>query len=127
MKQSDKRVYEMLGKLAKKQLQSIDQRLEAKTSRWSNACFLYRNSRIKRLLQRLWLTKGGSSVDFAGKAIMDDLDLIQSDDLMWPGFREVETDYIRLIFHGLHDVLKVEPKPETESVSVSVALPVMDR
>lgn len=132
MNNSEKSVYEKLAKLSKCQLNSIDRRLEKSTGRWSNFLFLYRNSKIKSMLQKLWKDKGGAA-ESAENIIMADLDIIQSDDVMWPGFTEIEVDYIRLIFHGMHDVLEEEEsqsdsaKTAPAPTSVSVAMPSMNK
>ena len=135
MNQNDKRLYGRLEKLAKKQLESIDLQLEADGSRWSKICFVYRNNTIKKILQRLWISKQAQTAERAEKVIMHDLDQIQSDDAIWPGFTKVEIDYIRLVFHGMHDVLETEPEEkgepdsmkEASPASVSVAMPALNK
>ncbi|MCF6280639.1 MAG: hypothetical protein L3J28_00260 [Candidatus Polarisedimenticolaceae bacterium] len=126
-------IYESLAKLSIKQLASIARQLEADAGRFAKIRFVYRNSKIKNLLEKLWLNKGGSANEDAGKEIMADLDLIQNDEVMWPGFTETEIEYLRMIFHGMHDVLPSEDEPEevTEvtqgSTSVSVAMPIFNK
>ena len=124
-------IYESLAKLSIKQLASIARRLEADAGRFAKIRFVYRNSKIKSLLEKLWLNKGGSANEDAGKEIMDDLDLIQNDEVMWPGFTETKIEYLRMIFHGMHDVLPSESEPEEDviqgSTSVSVAMPTLNK
>lgn len=123
-------IYESLGKLSIKQLASIARQLEADAGRFAKIRFVYRNTKIKNLLEKLWLNKGGSANEDAGKEIMDDLDLIQDDAVMWPGFTETEIEYLRMIFHGMHDVLPSESEPEEVtqgSTSVSVAMPIFNK
>ncbi len=132
MNQSEIRKYESLAKLSIAQLASIANQLESDRGRIAKIKFVYRNSKIKSLLQKLWLEKGGDKNEAAGKEIMDDMDLIQEDRERWPHFTEIEIDYLRMIFHGMHDVLETEEEAseevvQQENTSVSVALPVFNR
>ena len=130
MNKSEAGIYESLAKLSIKQLASIAKQLEADTGRVAKVIFVYRNSKIKRLLERLWLGKGGAKNENSGQEIMDDLDLIQNDSTMWPGFNETEIEYLRMIFHGMHDVLQTEDEEaaaEPQSTSVNVAMPILNK
>lgn len=132
MNQSEIRMYESLAKLSTAQLTSIASQLESDSGRIAKIKFIYRNGKIKSLLQKLWLKKGGDKNEAAGKEIMDDMDLIQEDEMKWPHFTETEIEYLRMIFHGMHEVLEAEEEEASEEVvqrnsSVSVALPVFNR
>ncbi len=132
MNQSEIRTYELLAKLSVAQLASIASQLESDSGRIAKIKFVYRNGKIKSLLQKLWLKKGGDKNEAAGKEVMDDMDLIQEDEKKWSHFTETEIEYLRMIFHGLHDVLESEEEETSEEVvqgntSVSVALPVFNR
>ncbi len=135
MNRCEIKLYESLAKLAVKQLAFIGSQLESDSGRLSKFIFVYRNSRIKRLLEKLWQCKEGANNESAGKEVMDDMDLIQADEVVWPHITETEIDYLRMIFHGMHDVLDTDsdegPDVAAEmpqgSASVSVALPVLNR
>jgi len=131
MNQSEIKTYELLAKLSVAQLASIASQLESDSGRIAKIKFVYRNGKIKSLLQKLWLKKGGDKNEVAGKEVMDDMDLIQEDEMKWPHFTETEIEYLRMIFHGMHDVLETEEEASEEVVqgntSVSVALPVFNR
>jgi len=135
MNRKETELYESLVKLAIKQLAFIGCQLEVDSGRLAKFTFVYRNSRIKHLLEKLWLCKDGDNNESAGKEIMDDMDFIQDDEVIWSHFTETEIDYLRMIFHGMHDVLDTASDEESEtavempqgSTSVSVALPVFNR
>ncbi len=135
MNRCETKLYGSLAKLTVKQLAFIGSQLESDSGRLSKFTFVCRNSKIKRLLEKLWLCKDGANNENAGKEIMDDMDLIQADEVVWPHFTETEIDYLRMIFHGMHDVLDTNSDEESDAVaeipqgstSVSVALPVFNR
>jgi hypothetical protein len=132
MNSSEIRIYKSLAKLSVKQLASIASQLESDSGRLARMLFVYRNTKIKHLLQKLWLQKNGSSNENAGQEVMDDMDFIQGDTTKWPHFTETEVEYLQMIFNGIHQVFDDDEETEQQaasqgSSSVNVALPVVDR
>ena len=106
-KQIDKTIsnkYWKLIRLARKQLSHIAERLSNPTTRLDATLFVFRNWRIKQVINAIvWhkqRTAGANSI----KEMIDEFTYIENDDIDWTGVGSEEMDYIKLVLNGLHDI-----------------------
>jgi hypothetical protein len=96
--------YRKLIELSRKQLTHIAERLSNPTSRLESTLFVFRNWRIKQVINSIVWHKQRSAGANSIKEMIDEFTYIENDDTDWKDVGSEEMDYIKLVLNGLHDI-----------------------
>ncbi|VAX06937.1 hypothetical protein MNBD_GAMMA26-1978 [hydrothermal vent metagenome] len=117
----DIKFYKKLIKLTNQQLSAIHKNVNRDVGRWNKYVFLYRNAAFKQAILRLLSQKETRlSEKEALDEMMQELKSIEKDEGEWNATGTSETDYIRIMVHGLRDISGDEEEQEKPTYKINL-------